>query len=316
MDSWFYTDKEAKQQGPVDRSTLLGLSNDGTLLASTLVWEEGMESWARWGDLAIDFFPVDEEGGKTEIGICAQSDRVYPISEMLPYGSALIGADQKEAFVQHLLEKGTTGIADATEKRFEYVGFWMRTLSSFLDYLIKMVPTWICMIPYYIVVFTGGLEDLESMDGDASTGAIVAMAVAYGVGMIGMIAVSIFYETWMVGKYGGTLGKTIIGAKVIKPDGSKLTYKQAFVRWLAKKPLNYVLVWLPIGIGFSLLVGATVAASSEARGGATMGAAIIGGLVGCIVVSVLGSGVYWMAAFDPEKRALHDRVSATRVVKK
>lgn len=316
MNTWFYTDKEARQQGPVDKPTLLGLSTEGTVLASTLVWEDGMENWVRWLDVASDFFPVEEEGEKIELGVCAQSDRVYPISEMLPYGQALIGADQKEHFVQHLLEKGTTEIADATEQRFEYVGFWWRCLSSFLDYLIKMVPTWICMIPYYIVVFTGGLEEIENLDGEASTGAIVAMAVAYGVGMIGMMAVSIFYETWMVGKYGGTLGKSIIGAKVIKPDGSKLTYKQAFVRWLAKKPLNYLLFYLPLTIGVSILIGSIMAASAEAQGGATMSAAIIGGIIGSMVVSVLGSGVYWMAAFDAEKRALHDRVAATRVVKK
>lgn len=313
MGTWFYTDKEANQQGPIDESTLLDLSREGTILASTLVWEDGMEAWTRWIDLAPSFYPRDEEGGEMKLGVCAQSDRVFPVREMLPYGAALIGAGEKESFVQNLLEKGTTGIEDATAQRFEYIGFWWRALASFLDYLIKMVPTWICMIPYYIVVFTGGLEELES---DPSSGVIVAMAVSNGIGMLGILGVSIFYETWMVGKYGGTLGKSIIGAKVIKPDGSKLTYKQAFYRWLAKKPLNYLLFWFPVMLGFGLLVGTTIAASSEARGGATLGAAVIGGLVGCVIVSVLGSGVYWMAAFDPEKRALHDRVAATRVVKK
>ena len=40
----------------------------------------------------------------------------------------------------------------------------------------------------------------------------------------------------------------------------------------------------------------------------------IGGawVVGCLV----GLFPWWMAAFDSEKRALHDRISATRVVRK
>lgn len=313
MGDWFYTDNEANQQGPVDEGTLLGLSREGTILGSTLVWKEGMESWDRWADLATSFYPRDEEGEETKLGVCAQSGRVFPILEMLPYGEALIGAEEKEPFIQKLLEKGTTGIEDATEKHFEYIGFWWRMLSSFLDYLIKMVPTWICMIPYYIVVFTGGLDDLEN---DPSTGTLVAMAISNGIGLLGILAVSIFYETWMVAKYGGTLGKSIIGAKVIRPDGSKLSYKQAFIRWLAKKPLNYTVFWLPVVIGLTLLVASTMAAAEGATGGATLSAAIIGGLVGCVVFSVLGSGVYWMAAFDPEKRALHDRVASTRVVRK
>lgn len=326
MGTWFYTDSKAEQVGPVDAAALLRLSREGTILADTLVWEDGMESWVRWGDLAGEFYREDEDkagggergggsdGGEVELGVCAQSGRIFPLREMLPYGAALIGAEEKEAFVQRLLEKGTTGIEDATVARFEYVGFWWRALASFLDYLIKMVPTWICMIPYYIVIFTGGLEELEAEN--PSTGLLVSMAVANGIGMLGVLAVSIFYETWMVGKYGGTLGKSIIGAKVIKPDGSALTYKQAFYRWLAKKPLNYLLFWFPVLLGFGLFVGATVAASTEARGGASFSAAVVGGLVGCFVVSLLGSGVYWMAAFDPEKRALHDRVASTRVVKK
>ncbi|MEM1441189.1 MAG: RDD family protein [Verrucomicrobiota bacterium] len=313
MGEWFYTDKESNQQGPFNEATLLSLSREGTILGSTLVWEDGMESWDRWADLASSFYPRDDEGEKIKLGVCAQSDRVFPLDEMLPYGEALIAAEEKAPFIQKLLERGTTGIEDATEKREEYIGFWWRVLSSFLDYLIKMVPTWICMIPHYAVILSGGLENLET---DPDSGTIIALAVSNGVGMIGILFMSIFYETWMVSKYGGTLGKSIIGAKVIRPDGSKLTYKQAFLRWLAKKPLNYTIFWLPVAIGVGLLVTSTMAAASEATGGATLSAAIVAGLVGCAVFSILGSGVYWMAAFDPEKRALHDRVASTRVVRK
>ena len=169
------------------------------------------------------------------------------------------------------------------------------------------------MIPYYIVIFSGALETLENAP---DRGTIIAMAVTNGIGVLGILGVSIFYETWMVAKYGGTLGKSIIGAKVVRPDGSQLTYKQAFYRWLAKKPLNYLLLWLPVAIGIGLLAVSAVAAAEGANGGATLSAAIIGGLVGCVVFSILGSGVYWMAAFDPEKRALHDRISSTRVIRK
>jgi len=35
-----------------------------------------------------------------------------------------------------------------------------------------------------------------------------------------------------------------------------------------------------------------------------------------LVFTVICCGVYWMAAFDPEKRTLHDRIVGTRVVRK
>lgn len=313
MANWHYTDFDAVQHGPVEDEELLDLNRRGTIHANSLVWKEGFGDWVPFRDVAGPLFGEDEEGRPVEVGVCAYSNRIYPTSEMIPYGEAVIGEEFKEPFIQELMESGSVEIADATEDRFEYVGFWWRTLSSFLDYLIKMIPSWICMIPYYIVAFTGGLDSLED---DPSVGALVRLGIAYGVGLLGLLAVSIVYETWLVGKYGGTLGKLIIGARVVNPDGSRLTYKRAFLRWLAKKPMNYVLVWGPASLGFGLAVSAISAASGQSDGSAVVGMAIFTAVF--IFCGLLGlcSGVYWMAAFDPEKRTLHDRVVSTRVIKK
>jgi uncharacterized RDD family membrane protein YckC len=313
MASWFYTDAEATQQGPVDEATLLAYNRDGTIQAGTLVWHEGMEEWKPFRDVAGPLFGVSEEGVPARIGVCAHSSQVYPLEEMIPYGEALIGLEHKDAFIQQLMETGTVEVADATEKRFEYVGFWWRALSSFLDYLIKMIPSWICMVPYYVVMFS---SSAESMEEGPVAGFTIAMAVAYGLGMLGMLAVSIFYETWMVGKYQGTLGKLIIGARVVNPDGSRLTYKKAFLRWLAKKPLNYVIMYLPAGIALALVMGGVIGISRETEEAATFGMAMVSGLFIYFAILAVCSGVYWMAAFDEEKRALHDRVSGTRVIRK
>ncbi len=313
MASWFYTDLEAQQQGPVEEQELLELNDSGTIHAKSLVWKEGMDEWVAFREIVAPLMGQDEEGRPIEVGVCAYSQRIYPVSEMIPYGEAVIGLEHKEAFIQRLMETGTIDIADATEKQFEYVGFWWRSLSSFLDYLIKMIPTWICMIPYYIVVFTGGLDSIEE---DPSTGVIISMGVSYGIGLLGMMGVSIFYETWMVGKYQGTLGKLIIGARVVNPDGTKLTYKRAFVRWLAKKPLNYVLVWGPASIGVGLVIAGIAAASDGDEGSAAIGMIVMSAFFVFFALLAIGLAVYWMAAFDGEKRTLHDRIASTRVVKK
>jgi len=121
----------------------------------------------------------------------------------------------------------------------------------------------------------------------------------------------------MVGKYQATFGKIIIGIKVVNPDGSRLTYKRAFIRWLAKKPLNYLLVWGPSTIGFAAVIAVLVAASQG--GGENSSAFILTMFTGVFVyfaLLALCSGVYWMAGLDPEKRAFHDRIASTRVIKK
>lgn len=325
MVNWFYTDKLATQQGPVDGATLLDLNRRGDLRARSLVWREGMPQWTPFRDVAAELFAEEEgvvgdEGEGVEIGVCAHSGRVYPLKEMLPYGSALIGPEEKEDFVRRLMEGAAVEIEDATEKRLDYVGFWWRTLAATLDYMVKMIPASLCMVPYYLAAMIAGASapDPEAGSIEELTGGMTALMIAaYGLGLLGNLALSIFYETWMVGRYQATLGKIIVGAKVVNPDGSRLTYKRAFIRWLAKKPLNMVLVWLPSTLGFALVVALMAGmAASGGEDGATFVFSMLTGLVVYAGLLLLCSAVYWMAAFDPEKRTLHDRVSATRVVKK
>lgn len=317
MPTWFYTDAEATQQGPVDESTLLDLCRSGAVKAKSLVWEESMTAWEPFRSIAAGLFERAGRGGPIEIGVCAHSGQVYPLREMLPYGEALIGPEHKEEFVQWMMETAAFNIADASRQLPEYAGFWWRSLAATLDYMIKMVPSGICMIPYYIVAVAGGANSggEEVIDGLDTWTAL--MLAAMGIGQLGMLAVSIFYETWMVGKYQATLGKIIIGVKVVNPDGSRLTYKRAFIRWLAKKPLNYLLVWGPSTLGFAAVIGLLVAASrNDGENSSTLFLVMFTGMFVYAALLALCSGVYWMAGLDPEKRAFHDRIASTRVVKK
>ncbi|MEQ1840632.1 MAG: RDD family protein [Verrucomicrobiales bacterium] len=317
MATWFYTDTEATQQGPVDEPTLLDLSREGALKAKSLVWQEGMPAWVPLRTVAAGLYERAGRGGAVEIGVCAHSGQVYPIREMLPYGEALIGPEHKEEFVQWMMETAAIEIADASHEPPAYAGFWWRALASVLDYMIKMVPSGLCMIPYYVVAVAGGANSggEEVIEGLDSWTAL--MLAAYGLGLLGVLALSIFYETWMVGKYQGTLGKIIIGVKVVNPDGTRLTYKRAFIRWLAKKPLNYLLVWGPSTLGFAAVIGLIIGVSQG--GGENSSAFVLTMFTGFFVYAALlafCSGVYWMAGLDPEKRAFHDRIASTRVMKK
>ncbi len=321
MPNWFYADALATRQGPVDDSTLLDLNRSGGVTARSMVWHEDMEAWVPFSTVAGKMLESENGGEPVEIGVCAYSGRVYRAGEMLPYGEALIGPEQKEAFLQIMMEGAAVEIADATHRGTEYVGFWWRTLSSLLDYMVKMIPSMLCMAPYYVASFSSGISaggrGADGTDLERLTGFTAVTMIAYGFGMLGVLAVSIFYDTWMVGKYQATVGKIIIGAKVVNPDGSRLSYKRAFIRWLAKKPLNYLIVWIPSAIGFGLVIAVIGAASgNSADNAAGFVFAMITGVFIYFALLALCSGVYWMAAFDPEKRALHDRIASTRVVKK
>ena len=83
-----------------------------------------------------------------------------------------------------------------------------------------------------------------------------------------LMALQVAYEVYFIGRFGATLGKMALKLKVVRPDGSPVSYMRALGRHFAKY-LSAII----------LLIG------------------------------------YIMAAFDEEKRALHDRICDTRVVR-
>jgi uncharacterized RDD family membrane protein YckC len=87
-------------------------------------------------------------------------------------------------------------------------------------------------------------------------------------GFVFILGVHLNYQTFFLTKYGDTVGKMILGLKVVRSDGGRLTFLHAFFRaW------GEVLSWMTLGVG------------------------------------------YLLAVKDIEKRALHDRLCATRVIK-
>jgi uncharacterized RDD family membrane protein YckC len=100
----------------------------------------------------------------------------------------------------------------------------------------------------------------------ARNGSSVAMFLPL-VLMIAQLCIALSYETFMIWKYGATLGKMACKIRVVSPDGQNVSFGQSLGRYFAK-----------------------------------------------IVSSLLCLAGYIMAAFDEEKRALHDRMCNTRVV--
>ena len=93
---------------------------------------------------------------------------------------------------------------------------------------------------------------------------LVTMIIAQALGFL--IAVS--YTVFFIGKFGATPGKMVLGLKVVRSDGGRVTYLRAFARYFAE-----------FLSAITLLIG------------------------------------YIIAAFDSEKRALHDHICDTRVIK-
>lgn len=313
MAEWFYAIGD-ERKGPVSEEALQKLARDGKINNDSLVWKEGMADWLPYAQVSIGSAPptIPDEiipGGETER--CAYSGKVMPKSEMIPYGDVWIAPQHKAAFVQQMMETSEAVPGDvAYMGGMNYAGFWWRFLAYFIDSIILSVVTQVMAIPLGFVAGFSGMEDPEAME-TLGIGVILATALY----MIAALALYIWYETWMVGRFGATVGKMAIGAKIVTPSGEPLTYGKAFARFFGKYFVDslagLVALAIPLGVGAGVIF-----VMGGFDGGDLDPIAITILVVAGIVGVILAYFPFFMAGFDSEKRSLHDRMFSTRVIKK
>ena len=116
---------------------------------------------------------------------------------------------------------------------FNYAGFWRRFLASFLDGIILMV------VNLLIGVVTGLVLGLTGVDSN-STVYIMVMSVINILNYLVMFS----YYVYFIGSRGQTVGKMIMGIKVMKFDGSNPSYVSAFLREVVGKLLSSIVLLL------------------------------------------------------------------------
>lgn len=259
---WFYV-KDGERKGPLEDAAFAAVVAAGEVQADTLVWYPGLDSWKPYADIlaaaqAAQAAPAAAEpaavapaadAAPVATAVCAVCGGTFALHDLAQFGDRHVCAACKPRYVQSLKE-GTTGSLVAT-----YAGFWVRFGAIFLDRILIGV---INMILQAAVTF-----GLRGADGGGAS-VVGAMAIVW----LLQFGVSASYETYMVGRYGATLGKMAAKIRVVRADGSPLGYGRAFGRFCGKIVSSII-----VGIGFII------------------------------------------AAFDDEKRALHDHMCGTRVIK-
>ena len=321
--SWYYAIRDQKH-GPITATQMTELSRAGTLTSGDLVWREGIADWLPLHQAAdqiytesaaIETGAVGGDVAPVETATCAFSDRMLPKTELVPYGDRWIDPQHKDDFIQRLMETGETSLESATEHAAIPVGFWWRVLGAFIDYFVVIIPAMLFMVPYYI---TSAGHAVSTNPENPFNGWTLAMGLTYAFGALGSNGVVAVYHTWMLGKYRATVGKMAIGAIVVSPDGSQLSYGRSFCRWLTHAFVNGIILALCVGISFglgvALMAGIGISVGDDNPGAMISGIVVMFGMI--VGGFLVGMFPYWMAAFDVEKRTLHDRICSTRVIKK
>lgn len=117
--------------------------------------------------------------------------------------------------------------SDQSVSQPQYAGFGIRFLAYWVDFLILfplglMIQQMMGNSPF-AVFQAQSLSDIQKIQ--SSSNSLLGMAIA-------LPLVLAYYLIFWVNYDGATPGKKLLGIKIIKDNGEKLTYPAAFIRWI------------------------------------------------------------------------------------
>ena len=125
-------------------------------------------------------------------------------------------------------------------------GFWRRLIASLIDGVILIVP--ILMAVGILSLATGDIAAFNSGEADAAAAIVVILWMMLAFGTV--VVVSWLYEALMTSSArGATLGKQALGMRIVRADGTRLSFGRATARYFLKTLITPL---LPFGIGYLL----------------------------------------------------------------
>ncbi|MBI3414167.1 MAG: RDD family protein [Verrucomicrobia bacterium] len=269
--NWYYA--QANQPvGPISEARLVELATAGVVKPETLVWREGMANWQPFREATLTppaatpvIPPVFGSGDPAasaasggEQSRCIECGQFFPASKLIRFGDCQVCANCKPNFVRRLQQGASASAA------MNYAGFWIRFLAKIIDGLILGVPFAILAVALFLPYLKGQNWRPERLDFMMGVPLMLQLVFQLSYWFVAGI-----YNTLFIGKFGATPGKMALQIRVVRADGTNLSYAHAAGRFFAE-----------------------------------------------ILSSICCKIGYIIAAFDPEKRALHDHICSTRVVRK
>ena len=128
-----------------------------------------------------------------------------------------------------------------------YGGFWIRVAATLIDGIIIGA----CCIPLVLILLPGILKVAQSSQNgsDPDPAAMAAMMGSVSLFYIGILAVNWLYEALMTSSAKqGTVGKMVVGLKVVDMNGQRISFARATGRHFGK-----ILSGMVMYIGFIMV---------------------------------------------------------------
>ncbi len=217
--NWFFVE-HGVCKGPLDHNRLRGLAEQGVLTAETLVWYQGMPGWQTYAHVCQDRetdLPPPACAAPIPAGAhhaCSFCDRMFHENELIRFDKARCCAACKPEFAALLREACTV------PAQTEPASFLLRVLAYIIDVILLGT-----------LGLFGGACYVVSNTYQISSDTLALRGLYFGVILL---LVHASYEILMVGAFGATLGKLLLGLKIVNGNGSALSYPQALRRYVAR----------------------------------------------------------------------------------
>jgi len=125
-------------------------------------------------------------------------------------------------------------------------GFWPRLAAFIIDSIILCATIFILTLPMLVLMVILNVPFSKSSDyswmGQHNP---AVLALFFGLALITVVSdiiVGIGYYIVLEGHFGYTVGKYLLGMRVLKTDGTKIGYKESFLRNLPKYINNLIII--------------------------------------------------------------------------
>lgn len=138
------------------------------------------------------------------------------------------------------------GIQNVPLNKSSYGSFWKRGIALMIDFLILEMGSFLCVFLFSLGMYIFFRIILKV---DDITNIRPLIGIINQLFVITIFILMNFYFIFMPGRYGNTIGKMILGLKVVKIDYTLINYKIAILRWV-----GFLLSIATFGIGFLLAI--------------------------------------------------------------
>jgi len=230
---WFYATKDNQQRGPVGTEIILKKLRTNELIRDSLIWREGMTQWQKiWTLMAELEAPSSSAMNNTSV---TQKPDQYTASVT---GSSTVSNTAAEVIHNKAESAASPYAAPASDIAANsvvrdgeviYAGFWRRFAAYLVDNLLLVI---VSQIVGTIIAMAVGFM----MIGSQSSPFVDDMLpfLPFFLSLLGNMILGAVYSAWFhSSNSAATPGKMLVGIKVVRPDGERISFLRGIGRVLA-----------------------------------------------------------------------------------